>query len=83
MRPEELRRFVKVTEPRLCAIVSAFNVRTNVFWGSRVEFCLIAENQQTGLLSWVIEEYESNAPSYDPKRGFTMPSSRASISVCG
>ncbi len=67
------------TERRPCAIVSAFNVHTNVFWGSRVEFYLIAENRETGLLSWVIEEYESNAHSYDPSRGFTLPSTAHSV----
>lgn len=67
------------TEPRLCAIVSAFNLHTNVFWGSRVEFYLVAENRETGLLSWVIEEYESNAHSYDPSRGFTLPSTSHSV----
>ncbi len=67
------------TEKRHCAIVSAFNVHTNVFWGSRVEFYLIAENAETGLLSWVIEEYESNAHSYDPSRGFTLPSTSHSV----
>lgn len=67
------------TEQRLCAIVSAFTVHTNVFWGSRVEFYLVAENQRTGLLSWIIEEYESNAHSYDPARGFTLPSTSHSV----
>ena len=67
------------TDPRPCAIVSAFNVHTNVFWGSRVEFYLVAENCETGLLSWVIEEYESNAHSYDPSRGFTLPSTSHSV----
>lgn len=67
------------TGKRPCAIVSAFNVRTNVFWGSRVEFYLVAENCETGLLSWVIEEYESNAHSYDPSRGFTLPSTSRSV----
>ncbi|MDZ4179707.1 MAG: hypothetical protein U1E29_10850 [Coriobacteriia bacterium] len=67
------------TTPRPCAIVSAFNVHTNVFWGSRVEFYLVAENCETGLLSWVIEDYESNAPSYDPSRGFTLPSTTHSV----
>lgn len=74
------------TDKRLCAIVSAFNVHTNVFWGSRVEFYLVAENRETGLLSWVIEEYESNAHSYDPSRGFTLPSTSHSVvttSYCG
>jgi len=67
------------TPKRPCAIVSAFNVHTNVFWGSRVEFYLIAENCETGLLSWIIEEYESNAHSYDPSRGFTLPSTSHSV----
>lgn len=67
------------TPPRLCAIVSAFNLHTNVFWGNRVEFYLIAENCETGLLSWVIEEYESNTHSYEPSRGFVAPSTRPSV----
>lgn len=67
------------TPARPCAIVSAFNVHTNVFWGSRVEFYLMAENAETGLLSWIIEEYESNAPSYDPASGFALPSTSHSV----
>ncbi len=42
------------TPKRPCAIIGAFNVHTSVFWGSRVEFYLIAENCETGLLSWII-----------------------------
>ncbi|MHA3965009.1 MAG: hypothetical protein AM325_015890, partial [Candidatus Thorarchaeota archaeon SMTZ1-45] len=67
------------TPKRLCAIVSAFNVHTSVFWGSRVEFYLIAENCETGLLSWVIVEYESNTHSYDPSQGFIGPSTSHSV----
>jgi hypothetical protein len=67
------------TATRRCAIVSAFNVHTSVFWGSRVEFYLIAENCKTGLLSWVIIEYESNTHSYDPKQGFVGPSTSHSV----
>jgi hypothetical protein len=67
------------TPKRPCAILSAFNVHTKVFWGSRVEFYLLAENCETGLLSWIIEEYESNAHSYDPSRGFTLPSTSHSV----
>lgn len=67
------------TEARPCAIVSAFNVHTSVFWGSRVEFYLIAENCETGLLSWVIEAYESNTHSYEPSRGFIGPSTTPSV----
>ncbi len=67
------------TPKRPCAIISAFNVHTSVFWGSRVEFYLIAENCETGLLSWIIVEYESNTHSYDPSQGFIGPSTSHSV----
>ncbi len=67
------------TSKRPCAIISAFNVHTSVFWGSRIEFYLIAENQKTGLLSWIITKYESNTHSYDPSKGFIGPSTSHSV----
>jgi hypothetical protein len=67
------------TPKRPCAIVSAFNVHTSVFWGSRVEFYVIAENCKTGLLSWIISKYESNTHSYDPSQGFIGPSTLHSV----
>jgi hypothetical protein len=67
------------TRKRPCAIISAFNVHTSVFWGSRLEFYLIAENCKTGLLSWIISEYESNTHSYDPSQGFIGPSTSHSV----
>jgi hypothetical protein len=67
------------TPKRPCAIISAFNVHTSVFWGSRVEFYLIAENCKTGLVSWIIGEYESNTQSYDPSQGFIGPSTAHSV----
>jgi len=67
------------TSKRPCAIVGAFNVHTSVFWGSRVEYYLVAENSETGLLSWIIIEYESNTHSYDPSQGFIGPSTSHSV----
>ncbi len=67
------------TPARPCAIIGAFNVHTGVFWGSRVEFYVIAQNCKTGLLSWVISEYESNTHSYEPSRGFRGPSTSHSV----
>jgi hypothetical protein len=67
------------TEPRYAAIIAAFNVHTTVFWGSRVEFYLIAENTRTGLLSWVICDYQSNTISYDPGQGFSAASTTHSV----
>ncbi len=59
------------TAPRFAGILAAFNVHTSVFWGTRVEFYLIAEHEATGMLSWIICDYESNTISYDPRRGFS------------
>ena len=67
------------SEPRPSGIVAAFNVHTSVFWGSRFEFYLIAENKATGLLSWVICDYESNTISYDPGQGFSGSSTSHSV----
>ena len=52
------------------AIASVFTARTSGFIGMRVEFYIIARNKETGLLSWIICEYETNTNSYDPKNGF-------------
>ncbi len=50
-------------------IVGAFNLHASYFWGSRIEVYLIVEDQNTGLLSWIIMDYESNTISTDPARG--------------
>ena len=69
-------------EPRYCAILGAFNVHASVFWGSRVELYLIAENTRTGMLTWVICDYESNTINYDPGEGFSgATTSRAVITT--
>ena len=67
------------TDPRFCGIVGAFNVHTSMFWGSRIEFSVIAENKSTGMLSWVIYDYESNTISYDPGQGFSGSSTSHSV----
>jgi hypothetical protein len=51
-------------------IVSAFSARTSAFIGTRLEFYIIARNIKTGLLSWIISDYETNTNSHDPKNGF-------------
>ncbi len=67
------------TEPKFCGIIGAFNVHTSVFWGSRIELYVIAENKKTGLLSWIICDYESNTISYDPGKGFSGASTKHSV----
>ena len=67
------------TAPRYCAIVGAFNIHTSVFWGSRVELYLIAEDQRSGMMSWIICDYESNTINYDPGQGFSAATTSRSI----
>lgn len=55
--------------PDYYCIFGTFNVHTSVFWGTRMEFYIIAENVDTGLLSWVIVDYDTNTVSHDLKRG--------------
>lgn len=69
-------------QPRLCAIIGAFTVHSSVFWGNRIELYLIAENTSTGMLTWLICDYESNTINYDPGEGFSgATTSRAVITT--
>lgn len=60
-------------------IVSMFRIHTSVFWGARAEYYLVAENQKTGLLSWVMMDYISDTISYDEKHGLKSPDVRAGV----
>lgn len=54
-------------------IVSMFRIHTSVFWGARTEYYLVAKNEKTGLLSWVMMDYISDTISYDEKSGLKSP----------
>ncbi len=56
-------------EPKYYGIFGTFNVHSSAFWGTRMEFYIIAENKETGLLSWVIVDYDTNTISFDQKQG--------------
>jgi len=60
-------------------VISAFSARTSAFIGARLEFYLIARNDATGMVSWIILDYETNTNSHDPKRGFTGYSSDPTV----
>jgi len=51
-------------------IASVFSARTSAFTGVRAEFYIIARNKETGLVSWIISEYDTNTNSHDPAQGF-------------
>ncbi len=62
--------FFKNGEKYPMVIASIFTARTSGFIGMRAEFYIIARNKETGMLSWIICDYETNTNSYDPKNGF-------------
>lgn len=62
--------FFKGDEKHPTLIVCAFSARTSAFAGIRLEFYIIARDTETGLISWIIADYETNTNSHDPKNGF-------------
>lgn len=60
-------------------IVTMFRVHSSVFWGARTEFYLVAENVETGLLSWIICDYISDTISYDAKHGLKSPDASRAV----
>ena len=65
--------------PKYYGIVTMFRVHSSVFWGARTEFYLIAENAETGLLSWIICDYISDTISYDEKHGLKSPDASGAV----
>ena len=61
-------------EPKYYMIFTCFNVHSSAFWGTRLEVNIIAENKETGLLSWLIIDYDTNTLSYDKKNGLISSS---------
>lgn len=68
-------------EPAYYCIFGSFRAHTSAFWGARTEFYVIAEDKRTGLLTWVIIDYDTNTISYDNKRGLISPNSQSTITI--
>lgn len=66
-------------EPGYYIIFGCITAHTSAFWGSRIEMYVIAENKKTGLLSWVIVDYDTNTNSYDPKHGLVNANSMNAV----
>lgn len=66
-------------EPKYYCIFGCFRAHTSAFWGSRAEFYIIAEDQKTKLLSWIIVDYDTDTISYDNKNGLRSPNSSKSV----
>lgn len=72
-------KFFDTDEPKYLGVFGCFNVHTSAFWGQRMEFYIIAEDQTTGLLTWIIIDYDSNTLSYDRKGGIISPDCEKAI----
>lgn len=66
-------------EPKYYCIFGCVRAHTSAFWGSRTEFYVIAEDQKTDLLSWIIIDYITDTISYDSKNGLSSPNSSRSV----
>ena len=66
-------------EPKYYCIFGCVRAHTSAFWGVRIEFYIIAEDEKTGLLSWIIIDYDTNTIGYDKKYGLRSPNSDNSI----
>lgn len=72
-------RIFQEDEPKYYGIFGCFNAHTSGFWGMRVECYLIAMHKKTGLLSWVIVDYDTNTITYDPKNALSDPNAIGSV----
>ena len=59
--------------PKYYGIIGCFTTHTSAFWGSRVEYYIVAEDGKTGMQSWIICDYDTNTITYDPKYGLHGP----------
>ena len=64
-------------EPKYYGIISCFRSHTSAFWGTRAECYLIAKDKNTGLVSWIIVDYDSDTISYDNYSGLKSPNATA------
>lgn len=69
-------KIFEADDPKYYCIFGCINAHTSGFWGSRVEFYIIAEDISTNLLSWIIVDYDTNTITSDPKDGLSGPSTK-------
>lgn len=65
--------------PEHYVIIGTLNTHTSGFWGIRQETYLIAEDTETGLLSWIIIDVQSNTLGFYPTKGVVDPNSTEAV----
>jgi len=66
-------------EPQHYLGMGVFNTRASTFWGSRLEVYLIAEDKETGLVSWIFIDILSNTIIASPSVGVADRNSKNAI----
>jgi len=56
-------------QPKYYIAFASFNVKTSAFAGTRMEVNVIARSKKTGLISWIIVDYDTNTLSHDALKG--------------
>jgi hypothetical protein len=65
--------------PKYYCLFGCFRSHTSAFWGTRAECYIIAQNDATGLLSWLIIDYDTDTISYDQAHGLRSPNCKTAI----
>ncbi|MFO7795309.1 MAG: hypothetical protein R6W84_04100 [Promethearchaeia archaeon] len=66
-------------EPEHYLGMGVFNTRASTFWGSRLESYLVAEDKETGLISWIFIDILSNTIIAIPSEGVADRNSKNAI----
>jgi hypothetical protein len=66
-------------EPEYYLGIGNLSTRASTFWGVRQESYLIAEDKETGLLSWIFIDILSNTIIALPSKGIADPNSRNAV----
>jgi len=66
-------------EPEYYLGMGVFNTRASTFWGSRLEVYLVAEDKETGLISWIFIDILSNTIIAVPSVGVADRNSKNAI----
>lgn len=64
------------SESKYCCIFGCIQAKTSAFIGVRVEFYIIAEDEKTGMMSWIIVDYDTNTISHDKQNGLRNPNTK-------
>jgi hypothetical protein len=59
--------------------IGIFNTRASAFWGTRLEAYLVAEDKETGLLSWIFIDILSDTLIAVPAKGVSDPNAAKAV----